>query len=274
MMPTQTHTLTVGDLTCTVLHDAVRPAPVERTANYLSVRPEEVRAAYETLGIDPESDTHHFNCLLIQTGSENILVDTGFGEHAQPDAGNAFAGLKELGIEPSGIGKVIITHAHGDHVAGLVNEVGQMKFPQADHYFNQLEWAYWYVDGHAQGDSRKPLEVVREKVILFEAGDEIVPGVKTIAAYGHTPGHTALMLESNGERLLFAVDILHRRAQFLHPEWSMSFDTDTSVSVPTRRQMLQQAVDEDLLMLLYHMPFPGLGHVRTLEGGFTWEPMR
>ncbi|MCA9913886.1 MAG: MBL fold metallo-hydrolase, partial [Anaerolineae bacterium] len=132
---------------------------------------------------------------------------------------------------------------------------------------------YWYVDGHAHGDSRKPLEIVREKVILFEAGDEIVPGVKTVAAYGHTPGHTALMLESNGERLLFAVDILHRRAQFLHPEWSMSFDSDTSVSVPTRRQMLQQAVDEDLLMLLYHMPFPGLGHVRTLGDGFTWEPI-
>jgi glyoxylase-like metal-dependent hydrolase (beta-lactamase superfamily II) len=136
-----------------------------------------------------------------------------------------------------------------------------------------LEWAYWYVEGNLQGEGRKPLEVVRENVVLFEAGDDIIPGVKTVPAYGHTPGHTGLMIESNGERLLCAVDILHRRAQFVHPEWSMSFDTDTSVSVPTRRHVLQQAADENLLMHLYHMPFPGLGHVSVEGEGFRWEPI-
>lgn len=272
-MPAHVHTLQIGDIRVTVLNDAIRPAPLERTAQYLSVSPEAVREAYETLGLDVEKDEHHFNCLLIQSGDETVLVDAGFGEQAQPQGGNLFEGLAKMGLGAEDITRVVITHAHGDHVLGLVDELGNMKFPGVDHHFNQLEWAYWYVEGNLQGEGRKPLEVVRENVVLFEAGDDIIPGVKTVPAYGHTPGHTGLMIESNGERLLCAVDILHRRAQFVHPEWSMSFDTDTSVSVPTRRQVLQQAADENLLMHLYHMPFPGLGYVSVEGEGFRWEPI-
>ncbi len=272
-MPALKHALQIGDITVTVLNDAIRPAPIEATAEKLSVTPEAARAAYEAHGLDPDQDEHHFNCLLIQAGDETVLVDAGFGEAMQPDAGNLFAGLEEMGLGAEDITRVVITHAHGDHVRGLMDEVGQMKFPNVEHAFNQLEWAYWYVDGAAQGEARRPLEVVRENVVLFEAGDEIIPGVKTVAAYGHTPGHTGLLIESKGERLLCAVDILHRRAQFVHPEWSMSFDTDASISVPTRRRLLQQAADENLLMHLYHMPFPALGYVRAVDDGFRWEPI-
>jgi len=81
------------------------------------------------------------------------------------------------------------------------------------------------------------------------------------------------MIESNGEKLLCAVDLLHRRAQFVHPEWSVGFDSDTSVSVPTRREVLQKAADENLLVQFYHMPFPGLGHVSVMGDGFRWEPI-
>jgi len=156
-MSAKKHTLQVGEITVTILNDAVRPAPPERTAEHLSVTVEEVREAYQALGLDPEEDEHHFNCLLIEVGDERILVDTGFGEQAQPQGGNLFAGLDEMGIGPEDITKIVITHAHGDHVLGLTDDVGQMKFPGVDHLFNQLEWAYWYVDGHLQGDGRKPL---------------------------------------------------------------------------------------------------------------------
>ena len=108
----------------------------------------------------------------------------------------------------------------------------------------------------------------------FGHGDELLPGVHTIAAGGHTPGHTALLLESGGERLLCVGDTFYDPLQLTHPDWATPWDLDRPSSVASRRNILEWAADERLLIHAYHLPFPGLGTVGRRGASFTWHPVQ
>lgn len=268
-----THTFSIGDMQCTVLSDGKSALSLERLTNIFPADAEAIQAAYDALGLQIENVQNNINLLLIRSGGEVILVDTGFGIGKVDGMGHAFTGLDEIGVSRDSIDKVIISHAHGDHIAGLVDPDGNLNFPNATVLFNRVEWAYWYTQKNANENSLSLLSKITHRQATFEAGDEIAPGVTAQAAYGHTPGHTALLLESNGERLLHLVDTLHRLIQFAHPEWSIAFDTDKTVSEPTRREWLAKAADDELLTLFYHLPFPGLGHITREGDAFKWNPL-
>ncbi len=234
------------------------------------------RQAFADIGASLEEADSFFNMLVAKIGDETILVDAGL--RYKPKGGYLLDSMSLAGIEPDEITQVVITHTHADHVFGLVLMDGkQPAFPNATYVISKEEMVFWQkiIDDGAK-DQRPIVSMMEAKGIhLIDMDEQIVPGLTAIPIPGHTPGHIALLLESGGEKLIHMADLLHSPIQFAHPEWSPTYDDDTSISVPTRRTALGQVADENLLALFYHLPFPGLGWVkRAGQGeGFTWKPV-
>ncbi len=283
-MTAQFHTHMVGDIECTVIADGEQVFGLDRMqGRYPDVPQDALLRALQAADIPPDEITFHFNTLLIRTGDELLLVDAGSGTEQGDEVGKLLGNLAAAGVQPDEITTVLITHMHGDHIGGVFTPEVEFTFPNARYFVGQQEWRYWADKELLQsmGDFGKMIfermKKLEPEVKKFTPGTQLSPGVRTVAAYGHTPGHTGVMVESQGERLLHAVDILHNPVQFAHPEWSIKFDTDKTLAQETRFRLLERAANEDLLLLLYHVPFPGLGRVALTRDGdreyFVWTPL-
>lgn len=267
------HQLAIGDIDCTVLQDAEFSKTSEKLAErYPTVSPAEIEAA---LGGTKALDS--INCLLINSGGTRILADVGFGGGWEATKGSLHSALDSIGVVLADIDIVYLTHFHGDHVAGLVVEEGRLEFPNARFVTTAAEWKEWmgrWAGSNSAGDQRnlERFTALQDRFTFVSAGDEIAPGVSVVDLSGHTQGHSGLLVESKGERLLHAVDLLHQAFQFKHVDWHFSFDSDGAAAVNTRKRVLEQCADQKLLTLFYHLEFPGLGYVARGGDGFTFNP--
>jgi glyoxylase-like metal-dependent hydrolase (beta-lactamase superfamily II) len=274
-MEARSYAFRVGKIECAVLLDG---ASVMGRAGILKRFPGATEADYERayadLGLSLDEADTSFNTLVAKVGSDIVLVDA--GEGGRPKGGLLPESLRLAGIEPEAVTRVVITHADGDHVHGLLTPDERPTFPNATYVLSSRELAYWQGRINAGIVNHRPyLDLMRAQGLRLIEGDaEILPGVSAVDIGGHTPGHTAVLIESRGEKVIHLADLLHSPMQFAHPEWSASFDVDTSVSVPTRRAALGRAADEDMLAVFYHLTFPGLGRVRRAGTGFAWEPVK
>lgn len=261
----------IGSMACTALNDGINPINEfhEIKDLYPDVPVDQLKNI--AFNIMTESDRLFcYNPLLIETNGQRLLIDTGH------ENGRIVSQIQALGIDPAEIDLVFITHAHNDHTGGSSDENGNLVYPNARFMMNRLEWQFWMeqdldLDPNYLQRTRGKLSRFQEKLTLIEAGDQIAPGVTAVAAYGHTPGHTAVLIESDGKKLLDIVDAAHALFQVNHPEWSPRFDAQKEVSPVTRRNLLQRAVDENLMVMGYHFPFPGLGRVTNQGDGFQWH---
>lgn len=231
------------------------------------------------------------NGYLIHTGDHLVLIDAGAGrlfhQDGKPDMqGNLVANLKASGYRPEQVDTIVVTHLHGDHTGGL-SANGKAVFPKAKVYANRIDHEYWLSEQTAAAapverqifftmamQSTRPY-LNNNQWTPIESGEEIVPGIKAVSAFGHTPGHTAFEITSEGERLLVWGDIIHSHAvQFSHPEVSIEYDSDTEKAKSTRMEFLQKVAEEDELVAGMHLPFPGIGHVRIDDyGKYRWIPV-
>ncbi len=227
------------------------------------------------------------NAYLIHTGTHLVLVDAGagllFGSNQQ---GHIVENIKAAGYQPEQIDTIVLTHLHGDHTGGLSVE-GKAVFPNAMVYVNHIDDEYWLSEQTAakapierqiffkmaRQSTRPYLDLNRWKPI--ESGYEIVPGIKAIAAYGHTPGHMALEVTSHDAKLLIWGDIVHNHAlQFAHPEVSIEYDSDTDMAKNSRYLLMKRAADSQEWVAGMHLPFPGIGHVVSENGEtYHWIPI-
>ena len=266
--------LKIGDIECAVLQDAEFSKTSEKLAErYPTVSPAEIEAA---LGGTEALDS--VNCLLINSGGTRILADVGFGGGWEATKGSVHAALDSIGVGLAEIDIVYLTHFHGDHVAGLVVEEGRLEFPNARFVTTQAEWDEWTARWSASDSpqDQKNLELfqsLKNRFYFASPGDEIAPGVSVVDLQGHTLGHSGLLIESGGDRLLHVVDLLHQPFQFANTDWHFAFDSDPELAVETRQRVLQQCADDGILTLFYHMPFPGLGRVSVENGLFQWNPI-
>jgi glyoxylase-like metal-dependent hydrolase (beta-lactamase superfamily II) len=122
--------------------------------------------------------------------------------------------------------------------------------------------------------AREAIRLFGNRLRPFEDHAEILPGVRIVDAAGHTPGHSAVLLESQGERLLCVGDLFYDPLQLSHPGWCTPWDHDAAQAVRTRRRLLDRAADEHLLIQAYHMPFPGIGTITRHHDAYRWEPPR
>jgi len=239
----------------------------------------------------PDPVLVHFNVLMFKVGSEVWLVDTGNGPRT-PDAGGdgrLMGTLERLGIMPADVAGIIITHMHGDHVDGLFTRDGQLAFPKAKIFLNKTERDFWKDNPDMSktnldpswktgmiAKSQKTLSELEKSNRLQIVGDndELTTGVRVRKTGGHTPGHLTVEIERAGKKFVMLADAVHHFVMsFRRPEWHVRFDYDAQVGSDTRRKVLDRIASERSLVMCYHTPWPGVGHVRAREGAFDWMPV-
>lgn len=224
----------------------------------------------------PQADEFCYNVLYLESGGEHILIDTGIGAAHKPQYGNLLDVLLQEGIAAEQIDKVLISHLHLDHIGGLTAD-HQPMFPNAGIYLPRLEWEHWIESGRAPAERTEIVKSIFQpysgRIYYVSDGDTVAEGVTVTALPGHTPGHCGFMIESSGEHLLHMVDTLHHLPQVAFPEVSPVFDIQPEVSPVTRRRVLEQAAEEGLLTLAYHLRFPGIGHIIRNGETFAWQPI-
>jgi glyoxylase-like metal-dependent hydrolase (beta-lactamase superfamily II) len=269
----------VGDIVVTALSDGFFITEREMTRNL--AREELAQALAASF-----RDTVIFsvNAFLIRAGGRIALLETGSGNYLGPTLGHLIGNVQAAGVMPAEVDTVLLTHMHPDHSAGLTDmTTGARNFPNAELVVHENEPRHWYDDGKmaAASDLYKHLhfQMTREqtqpyldRMRTFVKG-EVFPGVTAIPAHGHTPGHTAFLIESRNERLLVWGDTIHiPEVQFARPEIAMVPDTDPDAAVASRRRILDMAASERLLVTGMHMHFPGFGHVARERDAFRFHP--
>lgn len=236
----------------------------------MNVGAEEFQAVSEANFISSETYQGYFTPVVVQTGTETILFDTGLPGDGVPNA------LSQIGLSPSDITHVVLTHMHGDHVGGMTNDAGEV-YENAAYIAGAAEYNFWTSSAASErgsGTVAAKVTPFADKVSFVDAGYSPRSGVTAMAAFGHTPGHMAYMIESNGDQLLITGDMANHPVWSLaYPDWEVRFDLDKEAAAATRRSVLGMLAADRIPMLGYHMPFPAAGYVETREDGFRWVPV-
>lgn len=212
------------------------------------------------------------NTLVVNTGDRLVLFDTGDGGSKMfgPKSGRQLANLKAAGIDPRDIDVVAITHAHPDHCWGLMAADGSPNFPNAQIAVSQADFDFWTDEGKAQGDMMKPMiegtrrQLIpnRARTVFVKDGQEVAPGIRAMAAPGHTVGHMVFVISSGGKTLVNTGDVAHHHlVSTQNPRAAFLFDTDGAQGVASRLKVFDMLASDRIPFVSYHFPWPGLGYV-------------
>ena len=271
--------LALGAHELIVLSDGHLVVPTAMLARNVGGR--ELAAYLASVGFGLERVHFHINVALIRAGNEHILIDAGSGGTWEPTAGRLVDSLEAAGIAPAAIGKVVITHAHPDHLWGLIDELdNSLRFPRAEYLVAAREWEFWTgkeaarlqgpVEGIAAG-AKRVFKAIEERTTRIRPGSEILPGIVALDTAGHTPGHISLLLTAGSSTLLVTGDaVQNNHIALAHPNWQPGADMDGIQAAASRRRLLDLAAADRLQVLSYHMPFPGLGRVERDGPAFSW----
>jgi glyoxylase-like metal-dependent hydrolase (beta-lactamase superfamily II) len=272
----------LGAFQLTALYDGTWFLPIDgrliRNASRAAVN-SELASNFQPPDILPITIT----ALLVNTGSKLVLIDTGSAGQLTDTAGFLNANLTSAGVTPDDIDIVLISHFHPDHINGLKTKDGGKVFANAQILVPEPEWTFWMDDGNqgrASGsvlgyfrNARRIFADIAKDVQRFKPGAEIVPGIVSLPAYGHTPGHTAFTVQSGKEQILVMSDTVRNPELFArHPDWQPIFDMDGARAVATRRRMLDRASADRMLVGAYHFPFPACGHMIKRGAGYELTP--
>ena len=267
----------VGSIECTSINDGARSFPMPDTF-VKNASKEEALAAAEAAYMPKGMVTVPFNPQLINTGSKLVLIDCGNGiasyEPSKGAVGRTLHNLAAAGVDPKSIDVVLMSHLHPDHTNGIRAIDGSMAFPNAEIMVPAKEWEFWMSDENAAkaqsneimkgffANAKKTFAGIESKVARFDWGKEVVTGITSIEAPGHTPGHTAFAIASGNSKILIQADVTNIPELFLrNPDWHIAYDADPVVAQATRHKFYDMAAAEKATVVGFHFAFPSIGHV-------------
>ncbi|GAB1327070.1 MBL fold metallo-hydrolase [Streptomyces sennicomposti] len=233
-------------------------------------------------------DSHSF---AFAVDGLRVLIDTGIGngkERANPawhDLRTDFPErLTAAGFPPDSVDLVVLTHLHADHVGWNTRKAdGEWvpTFPAARYLTARTEREFWAA--YDMEEARR--QMFRDSVIPVEQaglldlvdvpaeGVHITPSLRLVPTPGHTPGHVAVELSSQGETALITGDCIHHPVQLAHPAIGACVDIDPQQSETTRRDLLASLADTDTLLLGTHFAPPTAGRVVAHGGAYRLRPV-
>jgi len=271
--------LTVGDHEITVFSDGHLSLPMNFILPEQSK--EEISALLTPHGLATDMLTPDCNITLLRSGDRLVLFDVGSGPNFQPTAGELPGKLDAAGIDPSDITDVILTHAHPDHLWGILDEFDDPLYPEANVWVPQGEWDYWLADDTLANmpEERKSfvvgaqsrLQAIEERVSMIAPGQEVLPGVEAVATYGHTPGHMSYVIHGGSESVFVIGDAISNTViSFEKPDWASGSDQDRDMGIATRLKLLDRLAQDRSRVIGYHFPHPGEGRVEKTGEGYTF----
>lgn len=276
----QTKSFKIGNFSVATIRDGKVLADKPHETFGTDQKPDDVAAALAANMLPSDKFINSFAPTLVDTGSDVVLFDTGFGEGGRKNGnGQLVAGLQSLGYEPSQVTLVVLTHMHGDHIGGLMED-GKPTFENARYVAGQVEFDFWKdparVGTPAENGHKGVLKNVvplAEKMTFVKEGSDVAPGIVAHEAFGHSPGHLVFRLESEGKGLFVTGDTAnHYVLSLQHPDWEVRFDADKAAAAATRRKVFDMVAAERLPFVGYHMPYPAVGYVETSGDGYRFVP--
>ena len=279
----------VGSFECTSINDGARSFPMPDTF-VRNVPKEQALAAAEAAYMPKGMVTVPFNPQLINTGSKLILIDCGNGianfEPSKGAVGRTLQNLASAGVDPKSVDLVLMSHLHPDHTNGIRALDGSMAFPNAEIMVPAKDWEFWMSEENAAkaesnqmmknyfANVRKIYAGIESKVTRYDWGKEVVSGITSIAAPGHTPGHTAFAVASGDSKVLIQSDVTNIPEFFLrNPDWHVAYDVDPATAQETRHKFYDMAAAEKALVVGFHFTFPSIGHVEKDGAKYRLVPV-
>ncbi len=234
-------------------------------------------------GLSADQLTPPCNVTLYQEADRTVLFDCGAGVDFTPSAGDLPDSLDAMGLSPSEITHVVFTHAHPDHLWGLLDDFDDLAFPNATYLIGRTEWAYWTNpetvesigaerQAFAVGAARR-LARIEDQIDFFDDGDEILPGIAALATFGHTPGHMAFEIAGGDGALVLGDAIANHHVAFARPNWATGNDQDPTAAADTRTWLLDRLAAEQTVVAGFHLPGGGLGRVERDGSGYRYVPI-
>jgi glyoxylase-like metal-dependent hydrolase (beta-lactamase superfamily II) len=273
----------VGDIEVTAIQDGFARRPLEGFVRNAELP--QVQQAMQDAFLPNDALPISFTTLVLRQGNTLTLIDTGNGDLGAPTSGQWMKNFRAAGFEPAQVTNVVISHFHGDHINGLRLKDGTAVFPKAEVMVPEAEWAFWMDEARmnqapeamkpAFQGVRRVFGPIANDVKRYAMDKEVVPGLTSVAAPGHTPGHTAYILSSGSGKLMVMSDVTNHPALFVrNPDWSAVFDMDADQARATRRKMLDMAAAERAQVAFYHAPFPATGFIAKEGNGFRFVPVQ
>jgi glyoxylase-like metal-dependent hydrolase (beta-lactamase superfamily II) len=276
--------LRVGEISATVLSDGVIGGPPRIYASDASEV--ELQAVLRRAFLPTDHLTLNLNTLLIETGGRRILIEAGAGKTMGPNGGRIFENLAAIGLGPADIDAVVVSHTHPDHVGNLRSADGGKAFPRATVFVPKADWDFFVRTDpdlsympvpedfrlRFAAAIKSSLEPVRTDIEFYEAGAEIVPGLTTIVASGHTPGMATFLVHSGNDQLLLTADLAYHPVVNVDQPWVPGPDRDKGTAFASRRRIFDRAAADRIPVLGFHFPFPGLGRMLKTDGAYVWVP--
>ena len=274
------HRFQFGDFEITTLSDGRRAGEAPEKTYAINQDPKDVAALLEENLLPPDRFVNSFTPVLINTGEELVLFDTGMGALARDKGqGRLVSALEASGYKADDVSLVVLSHFHPDHIGGLM-EGDKPAFANARYVAGQKEFDFWTNPARLESPAKTVAQMVEknvkplaEKTTFTDDGKEVVPGIHAVGAYGHTPGHLAFRIESGDKQLMLISDTAnHSVITLQRPDWHVSFDADKEMAAETRKRIFDMLATDRIPFIGYHMPFPSLAYLKRQGEGYLYVP--
>ncbi len=269
----------LGDITLDVVSDGSLTLP--GSFIFEAMPQDELLPILKRLGQSAEVLEPPCNVTLMRQGDRTVLFDAGSSSDFSPNSGILLDSLDALGVTAEDITDVVFTHAHPDHLWGLLDDFDDPLFANAKFMIGKTEWDYWMnpntVDeiGEARASfavgAKRRLELIEDQIDFFNDGDEIMPGVAARATHGHTPGHMAIEVRQGNDAVMILGDCIgNDHIAFARPEWLSGSDQDPEMAAKTRLSLMDQLSAEKTRVIGFHLTGDGLGYIEKATDGYRF----